>query len=114
VSASLAASTGVESANEVLKYLLAGADVVMTTSALLRHGVGHMRTLRDGLHALLTARELESVAEIRGRMSQQNVNDPTLFERANYIRILHGYEVPHLPDERSSSNRSPSSGGPRE
>jgi len=94
VPASLAASTGVESANEVLKYLLAGADVVMTTSSLLRHGVGHMRTLLEGLHALLAERGIESVAEIRGRMSQRSVKDPTLFERANYIRILQGYEAP--------------------
>ncbi len=92
VSASLAATTGVESAEEVFKYLLAGADVVMTTSSLLRHGLGHMRTLVDGLSALLAAREVRSLDEIRGRMSQENVPDPTLFERANYIRILRGYE----------------------
>jgi dihydroorotate dehydrogenase (fumarate) len=94
VSASLAASTGVESADEVFKYLLAGADVVMTTSALLRHGVGHMRTLVDGLVRLLEARELASVGEVRGRLSQRSLADPTAFERANYLRILHGYRLP--------------------
>jgi dihydroorotate dehydrogenase (fumarate) len=88
---SLAATTGVESANDVFKYLLAGADVVMTTSALLRHGVGHMRSLVDGLSALLAAREVQSVDQIRGRMSQAKVKDPTLFERANYLRILQDY-----------------------
>jgi dihydroorotate dehydrogenase (fumarate) len=93
VPASLAATTGVESANDVFKYLLAGADAVMTTSSLLRHGVGHMRTLLDGLSALLTAREIRSLEQIRGRMSQKNVKDPTLLERANYIRMLQGYEV---------------------
>ena len=92
--ASLAASTGVESADEVFKYLLAGADTVMTTSALLRHGVEHMRTLVDGLSALLAAREIESLDEIRGRMSQQNVKSPTAFERANYVHILQGYHIP--------------------
>ena len=56
VSASLAASTGVESADEVYKYLLAGADTVMTTSSLLRHGVNHMGGLLDGLVGLLAAR----------------------------------------------------------
>jgi dihydroorotate dehydrogenase (fumarate) len=45
--ASLAASTGVDSADEVVKYLLVGADVVMTTSALLRHGIGHFKELRN-------------------------------------------------------------------
>jgi dihydroorotate dehydrogenase (fumarate) len=92
VPASLAATTGVESANDVFKYLLVGADAVMTTSSLLRHGVGHMRTLVDGLSALLAAREIKSVEQIRGRMSQRNLKDPTLFERANYVRMLQDYE----------------------
>lgn len=94
VGASLAASTGVESGDDVFKYLLAGADVVMTTSSLLRHGVGHMRTLLDGLSALLAAREIDSLGEIRGRMSQRNLSNPTAFERANYVRMLHGYHAP--------------------
>jgi dihydroorotate dehydrogenase (fumarate) len=93
VPASLAATTGVESANDVFKYLLAGADVVMTTSSLLRHGVGHTRALVDGLSALLAAREIPSVEQIRGRMSQAKVKNPILFERANYIRMLQEYEV---------------------
>ncbi len=53
---SLAASTGVDSADEVIKYLLAGADVVMTTASLLRHGIGHMKELRGGLERWLAAR----------------------------------------------------------
>jgi len=93
VPASLAATTGVESANDVFKYLLAGADAVMTTSSLLRHGAGHMRTLVDGLAALLTAREIQSLQQIRGRMSQAKVKNPTLFERANYIRMLQDYDA---------------------
>jgi dihydroorotate dehydrogenase (fumarate) len=88
---SLAASTGVEGADEVIKYLLAGADVVMTTSSLLRHGIAHLRELRSGLEAWLAARKLDGVAQIRGRMSRQNVADPAAFERANYIKILRGY-----------------------
>jgi dihydroorotate dehydrogenase (fumarate) len=91
VSVSLAASTGVESADEVYKYLLAGADTVMTTSSLLRHGVNHMGGLLDGLVGLLAAREFASVAEVRGRMSQKNLADPTALERANYIQILQRY-----------------------
>jgi dihydroorotate dehydrogenase (fumarate) len=90
---SLAASTGVETADDVFKYLLAGADVVMTTSSLLRHGIGHMRNLVDGLAATLSARGVGSLAEIRGRMSQRNIADPTAFERANYINLLQGYHV---------------------
>jgi dihydroorotate dehydrogenase (fumarate) len=87
----LAATTGVESADEVVKYLLAGADVVMTTSALLRHGPGHMRTLLEGLAAWLDAREVAAVGDIRGRMSRRRLGDPVAFERANYISILRGW-----------------------
>lgn len=88
--ASLAASTGVETADEAVKYLLVGADVVMTTSALLRHGVGHMRTLHDGLVDWFAARDT-GIAEMRGKLSLRHVKDPTAFERANYIRILQGW-----------------------
>jgi len=89
--ASLAASTGVESSDEVIKYLLAGADVVMTTSALLKHGTGYMKVLLNGLTSWLAARDLTKLDSIRGRMSQVNIADKTAFARANYIRVLQGY-----------------------
>ena len=95
--ASLAATTGVESAAEVVKYLLAGADVVMTTSALLRHGPGHLRSLVDGLKRWLEGRGCETVADVRGSMSQQKVPNPEAFERANYVRILQKYRSEYLP-----------------
>jgi dihydroorotate dehydrogenase (fumarate) len=88
---SLAASTGVSTADDVVKYLLVGADAVMTTSALLRYGVDHMRVLLDGLKAWMAAREFSSLAEIRGLLSQRKVRDPLAFERANYIEILRRY-----------------------
>jgi dihydroorotate dehydrogenase (fumarate) len=91
VRVSLAASTGVETAEQVVKYLLAGADVVMTTSALLRHGVKHIESLLTGLEAWLSSREIESIDEMRGMLSQRRVRDPETFERANYIKILQGY-----------------------
>lgn len=90
VKGSLAATSGVQSAAEVVKYLFAGADVVMTASALIRHGIGHLKVLHDGLVADLTAREASSVADIRGRMSRDKVADQTAFDRVNYIRILRG------------------------
>lgn len=89
--ASLAATTGVERPEDVVKYLMAGADVVMTTSALLRHGVGHMRVLVDGLKDWLRDRGLSSPADIRGRLSHARVDDPEAYERANYIRVLQGF-----------------------
>lgn len=90
--ASLAATTGVETADDVVKFLLAGADVVMTTSALLRHGVDHMGTLVDGLRDWLQARGVDSSDMIRGRLSHGQVDNPEAYERANYIRVLQGYK----------------------
>jgi dihydroorotate dehydrogenase (fumarate) len=91
IRASLAASSGVDSVEEVVKYLLVGADVVMTTAALLRHGLEHMATLVADLGDWLAARDMESVAGIRGRMSRGALGDPTAFDRANYIQILQSY-----------------------
>ena len=91
VAPSLAASTGVHTVDDVVKYLLAGADVVMTTSALLRHGIGHMRQLVDGLGGWLEQRKMESLATMRGLLSQRNISNPTAYERANYIKILASY-----------------------
>jgi len=94
IDASLAATTGVQTSDEVVKYLLAGADAVMTTSSLLRHGVGHMRTLLDGLTEWLDVRSA-TVAGIKGSMSHRRLKDPASYERANYIRILQGWQAPH-------------------
>lgn len=90
---SLAATTGVETADDVAKYLLAGADVVMTASSLLRGGVEHMATLVQGLEAWLAAQHFTSLAHVRGLLSQERIADPTAFERANYIQILQSYGV---------------------
>ncbi len=91
--ASLAASTGVGDVDELVKFLLVGADVVMTTSALLRHGIGYMRHLVAGLEAWLAARNLDSLATIRGVMSRGRAGDPAAFERANYIKIFADYPL---------------------
>ena len=91
IGASLAATTGVQSADDVVKYLLAGADVVMTTSALLRNGVGHMQVLHDGLADWLDARGLASPDAIRGKLAHGRVDNPEAYERANYIKVLQGY-----------------------
>jgi dihydroorotate dehydrogenase (fumarate) len=90
VKGSLAATSGVQTAAEVIKYLFAGADVVMTASALMRHGVQYMRALHDGMVADLAAREVQSLSEIRGKLSRDRVADQTAFDRVNYIRILRG------------------------
>ena len=91
----MAASTGVETWEEVVKYLLAGSDVVMTTSALLRHSVEYMAALRDGLLAWMESRDYASLDECRASLSQQHVTDPAAFERANYIHVLQSYGKPN-------------------
>lgn len=86
--ASLAASRGVQSSTEVVKYLLAGSDVVMVASALMRNGSEYLKVLIDELEQWLQARDYKSVSEIRGKMSHQNVVNPDEFERVNYIKAL--------------------------
>lgn len=88
IDCSLAATTGVRGGVEVAKYLLAGADVAMTASALYKHGIGHLRTIHRELEDWMERKEFESVSALRGVLSQQNVADTTGYERANYIRIL--------------------------
>jgi dihydroorotate dehydrogenase (fumarate) len=91
VSASLAATTGVHRAEDVLKLLLAGADVTMTTSAVLRDGPERLRELVIGLRALLEKGEYESVEQLKGSMSQASCPDPEEFERSQYMRALVSY-----------------------
>jgi dihydroorotate dehydrogenase (fumarate) len=91
VRACLAASGGVHSAEDVLKALLAGADVTMMASALLRHGPEHLRKVEAGLAAWLEAREYESVAQLTGSVSQRAAADPGAFERANYLKTLRSW-----------------------
>ncbi len=89
IDASLAATTGVQDATEVIKYLLAGADVVMTASALYRNGIEHIATMLADLDAWMARKGYDSVEDFRGLMSQRNVSDTTAYERANYLRVLH-------------------------
>ena len=88
VSASLAATGGVEGPAEVAKYLLAGADVVMTASALLRHGPGHARALLDGLTAWMARTGFRAVDEFRGMLSVPPEADQAAYERAAYVSAL--------------------------
>lgn len=87
--ASLAATSGVSSGEDVVKYLLAGADVVMSTSALMRHGPQHIGALVQGLHAWMQARGHESVDALRGRLSAaRRGGDPSTVLREQYRNIL--------------------------
>lgn len=96
--ASLAASGGVQSGREVVKFLLAGADAVQTSSALLRHGPAYAGVLVQELETWLTDNACESVAQIKGMMSQKAVANPEEFERANYLKVIGTRWQKHLPD----------------
>jgi dihydroorotate dehydrogenase (fumarate) len=92
IKASLAATTGVHSGREVVKYLLAGADAVMSTSAVLAHGPAQLGRMVTELRDWLEAHGYSSVAQMKGAMSQLKVADPSAFERANYIKVLETYK----------------------
>ena len=91
INASLAVSTGVTRVDDVVKALLAGADTVMVTGALLRDGIGFMATLTTGLRQWMEEREIASLADMRGMMSWQRSRDRSVYTRANYLRILNHY-----------------------
>jgi dihydroorotate dehydrogenase (fumarate) len=91
---SLAASTGIHSAADVVKVLLAGADVAMMTSAMLRHGPDHLSHVQAHLGDWLDRHGHGSVDAIRGRLSQRAVRDPAAFERANYLKVLASHPAP--------------------
>ena len=91
VTCSLAASRGVETETEVVKYLLAGADVVMTASALLRNGPQHIATIRAGLESWLHANGFDSVDAIRGLKDATHVDNVDALLRAQYVASLTEY-----------------------
>jgi dihydroorotate dehydrogenase (fumarate) len=91
LSASLAATTGVHGPTEVIKYLMAGADVVMSTAALLQQGPPFLSRVLAEMTEWMEKKGYASVAQMRGSMSQQSVADPEAFFRGNYIRVLDSY-----------------------
>ncbi len=88
VRADLALSTGVHSGLDAAKALLAGATVVQTASALLRHGIPYLSTMLRELETWMDEHGYRSLADFRGRLSQQQAVDPTALERAHYIKLL--------------------------
>jgi dihydroorotate dehydrogenase (fumarate) len=90
VRASLAATGGVHEPEDVIKLLMAGADVTMVCSALLRNGIGHLRHLELGVREWMEEKEYESVHQMQGSMSQLRCPDPGAFERAQYMRAVKG------------------------
>jgi dihydroorotate dehydrogenase (fumarate) len=91
VKASLAATSGVHTAQDAVKLLMAGADVTMLCSSLLHHGPQYLKEVLTGLDRWMQEHEYVSVQQMRGSMSQKSVADPSAFERANYMKALNRY-----------------------
>ena len=89
--ASLAATSGVHRASDALKMLMAGADVTMLCSTLLRHGIPQISLIERDLAGWLQEHEYESVKQLKGSLSQKNCTEPAAFERAQYMKALTGY-----------------------
>lgn len=90
---SLAATTGVHTGSDVIKMILAGADVAMMTSVILKEGPGVLRRIRNEIENWMDEKEYASIDQMKGAMSSSSVADPTAFERANYLRILQSYKL---------------------
>ena len=91
ITASLAATTGIYTALDVAKMILAGADVTMMCSALLKHGIGHLAGVREDLIHLMESKGYQSISEMKGVLSQAHCPEPSVFERANYLKTLTSY-----------------------
>ncbi len=91
-SCSLAATTGVHEGADAMKLMLAGADVAMMASALLQNGPTRIAEVLTWMSDWMTEREYSSVDQLRGSVSQRNVPDPGVYERANYYQVLHSWQ----------------------
>jgi len=93
IEADFALTSGVHTAEDVLKAMMAGANVAMLTSELLAHGIWRLRDILDDMRTWMDAHEYESITQMRGSMSQQAVAEPAAFERANYMIALNSFDA---------------------
>ena len=86
-----ALTSGVHTTEDLLKAMMAGAKVTMSTSALLKNGVSHATKLLDGLKAWMVDHEYESIQQMQGSLSQESSGNEAAFERANYMKVLDSF-----------------------
>jgi dihydroorotate dehydrogenase (fumarate) len=96
IKADIAITGGVHSSADILKSMMAGARVAMTTSELLEHGIGSLRSMLTGVEAWMEDHSYESIRQMQGSMSQKNVTNPAVFNRANYMKVLSSYVLNDL------------------
>ncbi len=104
VQASLAATTGVDDPSDVAKYLLAGADVVMTASALIRHGPQHAAVLLGGLSSWMSRKGFTTVAGMRGLLAVPAGASESAQERAGYVTTLQAANLGDKPRQTVTAN----------
>jgi len=93
IAANLAATSGIHRGTDVLKMLMAGADVTMLCSVLMRHGIQQISVIERFLVEWMEAHDYVSVQQLRGSLSQKNCPDPSAFERAQYMRAISGTQT---------------------
>ncbi len=93
IKASLAATSGVQNHNDVIKVLIVGGDVAMICSELLRNGVSRITEILENMKKWMEDHEYDSIETMKGSMSQKSVADPAAFARANYMKILNSYKI---------------------
>jgi dihydroorotate dehydrogenase (fumarate) len=93
IKASLAATSGVHTAEDVLKLMMVGADVTMMCSALLMHGPEYIGKVLKDLERWMQEHEYESIEQMKGSLSHKSIADPSAYERANYMKALNRYKL---------------------
>jgi dihydroorotate dehydrogenase (fumarate) len=91
--ASLAATSGIHRATDALKMLMAGADVTMLCSVLLRRGIGQIKVIEREMCEWMEQHQYDSVEQLKGSVSQKHCPDPGAFERAQYMRAVSSFEI---------------------
>jgi len=91
IKVSLAATSGIHSAEDAIKLLMVGADVTMLTSAILKSGPEIFREIRENMIKWMEDHDYQSVEQMKGSMSYKSVAEPAAFERANYIKVLQSF-----------------------
>jgi dihydroorotate dehydrogenase (fumarate) len=94
VNLTLAATSGIHTADDAIKMLLAGADVTHMCSALLHHGPAYLGKVLQGIEQWMDEKEYASVAQLKGSVSHTKATDPSAFERSNYIKVLSSFDSP--------------------
>jgi dihydroorotate dehydrogenase (fumarate) len=91
LSLDLAVTGGIHTPEDILKSMMAGARVAMTTSALLKNGIQYAQSILEGLNRWMEEHEYASITQMQGSMSQKKVLETTALERANYMKVLRSY-----------------------